>query len=163
MDFDSGGRHRQHRCSRVRTDVIRYGLFLCSPDDASARLLRYQPRPVVREAGSVALTLGDAICSALAGINSYYILWLDRLMQQSRAASPGPDASQERRQLQRWFSTRPKGLSSGLQDRSLLRSLSLSVASLNDNGTTLFRRHCLRRTWWRLRRSWRQAPDGACL
>ena len=33
--------------------------------------------------GSVALTLGDAICSALAGINSYYILWLDRLMQQS--------------------------------------------------------------------------------
>ena len=79
------------------------------------------------------------------------------------AASPGPDASQERRQLQRWFATRPKGLSSGLQDRSLLRSLSFTVASLNDNGTTLFRRHCLRRTGWRLRRSWRQAPDGACL
>jgi hypothetical protein len=50
VDFDCGGRHRQRRGSRVRTDVIRYGLFLCSPDDASARLVPDQPRPVVREA-----------------------------------------------------------------------------------------------------------------
>ena len=44
------------------------------------------------------------------------------------------------------------------------RSLPLSVASLDDHDTTLrFRRRCLRRTWWRLWRSWRQAADGACL
>jgi putative transposase len=33
--------------------------------------------------GSVALTLEDTICSAVAQISSYYILWLDTLMQQS--------------------------------------------------------------------------------
>lgn len=45
-------------------------------------------------------------------------------------------------------------LSSRLQDQSLLRSLPLSVASVNDRDTTLrFRRRCLRRAWWRLWRS----------
>ena len=50
VDFDSGGRHRQLRCGRARTDVLRPGHFLCSPDDASARLVPHQPRPVVRDA-----------------------------------------------------------------------------------------------------------------
>jgi len=40
-------------------------------------------------------------------------------------AVPGPDAPQERRQLQCWFSPMPE-------------------ACLKDHGTTLFRRHCLR-------------------
>ena len=55
-------------------------------------------------------------------------------------------------------------LSPGLQHRSLLRSLPLSVANLDDHDTTLrFRRRCLRRTWWRLWRSSRRAADRTYL
>jgi hypothetical protein len=38
------------RWDRARTDVLRPGLFLYLPDDADARLVPNQPRPLVRKA-----------------------------------------------------------------------------------------------------------------
>ncbi len=40
-------------------------------------------RSIASYQGSVALTMGDTIGSAFALIEGYYILWLDRIMQQS--------------------------------------------------------------------------------
>jgi hypothetical protein len=50
-DFGAAGVTALLRCDRVRTDVLRPGLFPRSPDDASARLVPNQPRPVAGAAG----------------------------------------------------------------------------------------------------------------